>query len=139
MWHIYFDLYARLPDILELKNGSRQWQNVEIKAEKNKNKGKRKASTSSVTLLCCLKSTFFTVFTLKFVLITVYITILDGLDENLLKRTLNPKGTLFVCPDKNWLVWNYLQYSQLYRVPYYIQFWKQILYTSKFNFNWIAF
>ena len=112
----------------------------EIKAEKNKNKGKRKASNSSVTLLCCLKSTFFTVFTLKSVLITVYITILDGLDENLLKRTLpNSKGTLFVCPDKNWLVWNYLQYSYLYRVPYYIRFWKQILYTSKFNFNWLAF
>ena len=57
-----FDLCTRRPDFLEAKNGNRQWENLEKKRNKKKHKESKKRTTTSVTLLCSLK-TFFAVVT----------------------------------------------------------------------------
>ena len=41
MWRIYFDLYARWPDVLEVKNGKCHWKNLENKRKKKKHRVKK--------------------------------------------------------------------------------------------------
>lgn len=50
MWRICFDLYARLRELLEAKNGSRQWGNLENKRMKKKMKESKTISLTALHL-----------------------------------------------------------------------------------------